>query len=58
MNFRIEYTGILGDKWMSGKIYTDRKAARAEVRWIMTDGSRFEIGQRARVHSARVVEWK
>ena len=55
MKYRIEYTGILGDKWMSGKIYTDRNAARAEVKWIMTEGRRFEIGQRARVSTARVV---
>lgn len=55
MKYRIEYTGIFGDKWFSGKIFTDRDQARAEVRWIKTDGNRFEIGQRARISEARVV---
>ena len=58
MKFRIEYTGILGDKWLSGKIYTDRNEARAMVRHDMLNTNHFDSGNRARFTSCRVVEHK
>lgn len=55
MKYRIEYTGILGDKWLSAVIYTDREFARAGVKYIKTVGNNFCTQQRARISNARVV---
>ena len=55
MKFRIEYTGILGDTWLSAVIYTDREFARAAVKYIKTVGNNFCTQQRARISGARVV---
>jgi hypothetical protein len=56
MKYRIEYTGILNDKWLSGKIYTNRDEARAMVRYDILNTNHFDSTNRARFTSCRVVE--
>ena len=54
MKFRIEYTGVLGDKWYSAQIYTDRAFVRAAIKYIKPVGNNFCTQQRARISNARV----
>ena len=53
--YRIQYTGILGDQWLGGEIYTDLSKARSFVRFLNTSTIRFDPGQRAAYKIAKVV---
>lgn len=58
MKYRIKYTGILGDTWLSGRIFTDKQEARSMVRYNMLHTNMFDSGMRARFVACCVVEHK
>ena len=58
VEFAIEFTGVLQDKWLGGERWTDRSEAQRTARYLRNQKVWFDNGQRAAYSDLKVVEVK